>query len=606
VPRAGAQQELYIRSEATQWDNVVEEGRFDSYELLDLGYYYWLTSYAYVKVPVGATRSDAYVDYGGILTVADTWARVSGEEDVGAVADAWFADHALIIDHPGLTGQPGSFTAHFYVDGDLYAEGGADAAGGTTAGFEVTVEIRSVVTNLSGILTSGAGYIGDYVGYYSIEVDFVYGEPFYIGASLTSTTEGAVTADETFVADAYADMWFIWDGMSGLPEDAAVTQGVRDWISPASSPADKRSLVWTGSVDSNAFLAGNWDTNKVPDIDSSAVIHNGGTASVNASDSGGNPLETRSLTVIAGVAQVDAATLIVDGLLQVRGSDIPGELRVLDGGTVQCGRAQVGTGSDGFLGKVVMEGGTATDSVWRVNGALDVGRDATGESTGELVLMDERTRVEVGGTMTVSTGGCVYGSGTLAATNGVVLNGGTIEPGLSPGTLTIDGDLDQRADGVIVIEIGGPNPVDRDYLVVSGTATLGGKLVLRFINGFAPKTANAFDFLTASGGISNGLAETEIQGLAPGFTYEVSDAGGIISLTALGDGQAVSRTSLSIGHSADGVVVWWPTFVEGYKLQSVDAIGSTLWNDHSTVSNRLTVAGGGIPRAGFFRLVREE
>jgi hypothetical protein len=74
----------------------------------------------------------------------------------------------------------------------------------------------------------------------------------------------------------------------------------------------------------------------------------------------------------------------------------------------------------------------------------------------------------------------------------------TIMPGNSPGSLTIDGNLD--AVGTIFdIEIGGLHPgSEYDQLVVLGQANLVDSILnLRFINGFVPNPGDVFEWLVA-------------------------------------------------------------------------------------------------------------
>ncbi|MBP6095395.1 MAG: hypothetical protein KBF58_10415 [Methyloversatilis sp.] len=101
----------------------------------------------------------------------------------------------------------------------------------------------------------------------------------------------------------------------------------------------------------------------------------------------------------------------------------------------------------------------------------------------------------LGGTLS-GAGLIIYGSGGFSAaiSTGAV----TIMPGNSPGTLTIDGNLD--AVGTIFdIEIGGLLPgSEYDQLIVLGQASLVDSILnLRFINGFVPHQGDVFEWLVA-------------------------------------------------------------------------------------------------------------
>lgn len=101
----------------------------------------------------------------------------------------------------------------------------------------------------------------------------------------------------------------------------------------------------------------------------------------------------------------------------------------------------------------------------------------------------------LGGTLS-GTGTIGYGSGGF---NSLISTGAvTIGPGNSPGTLTIDGNLD--ANGTIFdIEIGGRLAgIEYDQLVVLGQANLVDSVVnLRFIDGFVPDQGDVFEWLVA-------------------------------------------------------------------------------------------------------------
>ena len=96
----------------------------------------------------------------------------------------------------------------------------------------------------------------------------------------------------------------------------------------------------------------------------------------------------------------------------------------------------------------------------------------------------------------IGTDGTVKGNGGTFIGN--VENHGIIAPGESPGTLNVQGDFAQGADGKLVIEIGGNTPGSLyDVLNVSGKLTLGGTLEIDLLNGFTPGANDVFDFLHA-------------------------------------------------------------------------------------------------------------
>lgn len=95
------------------------------------------------------------------------------------------------------------------------------------------------------------------------------------------------------------------------------------------------------------------------------------------------------------------------------------------------------------------------------------------------------------------TGGQILGTGAIVGnvTNG----GGAINPGNTPGTLSIDGDLFNTTNGLIDVELAGLLPgTEHDEFSITGTATLGGTLRLLPTDGFIPQVGDSFTILTAA------------------------------------------------------------------------------------------------------------
>ncbi len=137
--------------------------------------------------------------------------------------------------------------------------------------------------------------------------------------------------------------------------------------------------------------------------------------------------------------------------------------------------------------------------------------------------------------------GSPLGAQTLPAN--FVQTGGTLAPG-DPVTLTIDGDY-FMSGGVLDIKVAGVN--DLDQLVVTGLAEFtGGTIQLDFINGFAPRANDVFDFLVADTLSFVSFVDFVVKGLAPGFefTFRPTNEGRGLALIALSDGIAASAVPL--------------------------------------------------------------
>jgi T5SS/PEP-CTERM-associated repeat protein/VCBS repeat-containing protein len=193
------------------------------------------------------------------------------------------------------------------------------------------------------------------------------------------------------------------------------------------------------------------------------------------------------------------------------------------GGSLSVGNwTEIGenAGSDG---RVILRGGGARLDVG--GGWMDIGERGRGTlyvGPGAVASIDSGI-----GLLHNLTGGRIAGSGTARAT---VINYGEIAPGGSIGVLTIDGRLEQPAQsgGTLTFDIGGTfRGVSYDGIDVNGRVDLpGGKVVLNFVNNFAPGPDQAFTLIHADTQIDpNVTRNVEVRGLAPGFDYSLEVRG---------------------------------------------------------------------------------
>jgi hypothetical protein len=73
-------------------------------------------------------------------------------------------------------------------------------------------------------------------------------------------------------------------------------------------------------------------------------------------------------------------------------------------------------------------------------------------------------------------------------------------------------------------------------LAVTGAANLDGVLALNFSQGYAPQQGDTFTVLTATGSVNGTFDSVEINGLVPGFEYDLTIVDGQVVLEALNDG----------------------------------------------------------------------
>jgi hypothetical protein len=222
-----------------------------------------------------------------------------------------------------------------------------------------------------------------------------------------------------------------------------------------------------------------------------------------------------------------------------------------DGGLFRCRNIQLGQASASGAGYLTVDGGMV-----RALEVLTVGQVGGGSG---IVEMENNALVATNGTY-ITPNGVISGTGTLAVGFLGLHNDGTLAPGitvLSPRaragsfpastgpqdgavTLAITGTLTIGPAGRLEIPLTGKSAGRYGSLAVAGAATLDGVLALNFTQGYAPRRADTFTFLTATGGVSGAFDRVEISGLAPGFQYRLTYSNGQLALEALNDGVPTS------------------------------------------------------------------
>jgi len=205
--------------------------------------------------------------------------------------------------------------------------------------------------------------------------------------------------------------------------------------------------------------------------------------------------ELRSGSGFLGVfgAGSDGSALIADpnshwnvaNILEV-GREGSGLLEIQNGGRVSAGNAFVGSAATGS-GVVGVDGAT---SELAVSGLLVIGDDAPGR----VELIDGG---KVSATSTeVQPLGTLAGDGTIS---GNLVNSGLVSPGLSAGTLAVEGNYVQFSPGTLAIELGGTTAgTEYDELTATNIADLfDGSLELSLIDNFVPAATDTFEILTA-------------------------------------------------------------------------------------------------------------
>ena len=227
---------------------------------------------------------------------------------------------------------------------------------------------------------------------------------------------------------------------------------------------------------------------------------------------------------VSGNALVAAGGLNLIGqdggsLISEAGSGLIGQ----DGGSLvgHDGSSLVGHDGSSLIG---LDG----SSLIGQDGSSLIGQDGgslVGAGAGNAPTLAKGLAPQGSSTGIVLNGGTITGSGNLIGD--VVNRGAFISPGNSAGTISISGNYTQEAAGTLVLEVGGTgtSPLQYDELQISGSATLGGNLIVRTINGFTPQAGDNFPLLTyaaASGSFGSVSSNAQISFGPNGATAQVS------------------------------------------------------------------------------------
>ncbi len=155
----------------------------------------------------------------------------------------------------------------------------------------------------------------------------------------------------------------------------------------------------------------------------------------------------------------------------------------------------------GTVGNTIIDTGMTNAGTVDIQAGTFAPRSAYTQTAGTTLLNGG----DISGSVPLNiSGGSLKGVGTVTVPT-VNLNGGQIEPGLSPGTLQIVGDYVQAIGGTYAVEIGGLTAgTEHDQLTVTdpnqfatGDASLNGTLNVSLVSGFLPTIGDTFTILTA-------------------------------------------------------------------------------------------------------------
>ena len=129
--------------------------------------------------------------------------------------------------------------------------------------------------------------------------------------------------------------------------------------------------------------------------------------------------------------------------------------------------------------------------------------------------------------------GDLSGSGNFLGTGTVEILGDLL-PGNSPGSLSFAGDVVLGEDTNLVLEIGGTDPSDYDFLDIAGTLYADGTITFAFIDGYVPEDGDTLELIEFANFVGDfdqinflGLTQDQIDNLLE------TVGGGVLSLVAV-------------------------------------------------------------------------
>lgn len=215
-----------------------------------------------------------------------------------------------------------------------------------------------------------------------------------------------------------------------------------------------------------------------------------------------------------------ATTFAVDSGATLQGgtNNLLARGTVTDNGTLVFDQADSGVFANAIVGTGALVKQNA--GLLALNGVSTV--STTTVAGGDLQIGDiSNPGAQLTSAVTVDAGATLSGHGTIVGS--VVNNGGTVAPGGTIGTLTIQGNYTQGANGVLSIEI---SPTASSTLQVTGVASLGGSLHL-VTDGDLFRKGQTYTFVSAgsvTGAFTSVVADNGAQ-------FDVSDPGGVVTAT---------------------------------------------------------------------------
>ncbi|GET24068.1 S-layer family protein [Prolixibacter sp. NT017] len=309
------------------------------------------------------------------------------------------------------------------------------------------------------------------------------------------------------------------------------------------------NLALTGAttVDNAVVLSGNATVNTSANATLSGVIS--GTGNLTKTGTGtltlsGSNTYSGTTSTSAGILQVASDSNLGTGAVNLAGSTLAvSGATTIDNAVNLSGSSTVRASADATLSGVVSGSGSLTKqgSASLTLSNTDTYTGSTTISAGTLMVtgaLSGTASLTVGNTATLAGDGSVFGSGTPTLT---VQSGGTLAPGNSVGTLTVNGNLNVSSGGMLVIDINGNTAgTGYDQVAVSGTVDVTGATISVAHNYSAGKSVS-YTIINNDG--SDAITGT-FANLAEGATLTSGGNGTVLKASYVGgDGNDLTLTT---------------------------------------------------------------
>ncbi|WP_242702651.1 MULTISPECIES: autotransporter domain-containing protein [Achromobacter] len=251
----------------------------------------------------------------------------------------------------------------------------------------------------------------------------------------------------------------------------------------------------------------------------------------------------------ADLIKTGAGTLRLDnagnayGNTVIQEGTLIGDVGSIRGNVDNNGSLVFEQGANATFGGAISGGGALVKSG---AGTLALSGDSSG-FTGSTTIQGGRLALngKLGGALNIGQGGVLGGRGTVGSGAGSVVTvaaGGTLAPGNSIGTLTVDGDLVIESGARYAVETN-PQGADADLIHVTGNATINGGSVAHIGIGGDYGLRSVYTILAADGALSGRFdtVTSDYAFLTPKLGYDYG--AGRVSLELARNGTAMATAA---------------------------------------------------------------